>query len=104
MHALPYKRITEMLQYKLTLLGIRLITVCEAYSSQCSPLSLAVSKRYAQPDNRKSRGVYIDSNQIWNADAVGAYNILRLYLKKDNPALYFSPKGLSDPKIIKVAV
>ncbi len=70
-----------MLEYKLKLYGIRLIKQEESYTSQCSPLSPEVEKRYAQPSNRKERGLYRDwKRRRYNADAVGAYNILRKYL------------------------
>ena len=51
----------------------------ESYTSQCSPLSPEVGKRYAEPSKRKERGLYRDGNRTYNADAVGAYNILRKY-------------------------
>ncbi len=31
----------------------------ESYSSQCSPVSPEVSKKYAEPSNRKKRGLYV---------------------------------------------
>ena len=40
------------------------------------PVQSAVTrggKRYAQPCNRKQRGLYRDRNRKYNADAVGAY-------------------------------
>ena len=73
----------------------------ESYSSQCPPDSIDVSKKYAVKQNRIKRGLYICNGNIFNADCVGAYNILRLYLhtiKKDYPAY----KMLSNP--LKVAV
>ena len=53
------------------------IVVGRSYTSQCSPLSPEVGKRYAEPSKRKERGLYRDGNRTYNADAVGAYNILR---------------------------
>ena len=32
-----------------------------------------------EPSNRKERGLYRDGNRVYNADAVGVYNILRKY-------------------------
>ncbi|URW85706.1 transposase [Blautia wexlerae] len=78
-HSLPYNRIYIMLEYKLKRYGIRFIKQEESYTSQCSPLSPEVGKRYAEPSNRKERGSYRDGNRVYNADAVGAYNILRKY-------------------------
>ena len=79
LHALPYRRIRQLLQYKLALKGISLFAQNEAYTSQCSPCSPSVSKEYANKKNRVHRGLYIENQSVWNADAVGAYSILRLY-------------------------
>lgn len=87
LHSLPYAKIYNLLEYKLKLQGITMIKQKEAYSSQCSPNSKDVSKKYAVRSNRKKRGLYMEGETIYNADCVGAYNILRLYLKrikKDN--------------------
>ena len=46
-HGLPYNKLYIMLEYKLKLYGIQLIKQEESYTSQCSPLSPEVSKRYA---------------------------------------------------------
>lgn len=106
LHSLPYNKIYEMLEYKLALRGIRLIKIKESYSSQCSPKSKRVAKRYAKKSNRKHRGLYVEDGIIYNADSVGSYNILRIYLEKmgiDKKCMKL--KGLSNPKkIIKVAV
>ena len=48
-----------MLEYKLKMYGIRLEKQKESYSSQCSPVSPEVSKKYAEPSNRKKRGLYV---------------------------------------------
>ncbi|MBO5070865.1 MAG: transposase [Roseburia sp.] len=82
LHALPYAQLIQKLEYKLRRYGIRLICQKESYSSQCSPHSEKVDKHCAQKGNRKSRGLYMDGKQIYNADCVGAYNILRLYLQE----------------------
>ena len=98
---MPYAVIYHMLSYKLSMNGITLIKQIESYTSQCSPLSIKVSKEYANKSNRAHRRLYCDSGSIWNADSVGAYNILRL--NKDFTQM---PKatGLSNPTVIKVAV
>ena len=101
-HALPYKKIYGMLQYKLAMEGIRLVKIKESYSSQCSPLSEKVHKSQAVKSNRKYRGLYFESTDIWNADSVGAFNILRLYFTKENKVVNFTPRYLSNP--LKVAV
>ncbi len=104
LHAFPYEKIYKMLEYKLALYGIRLVRQEESYTSQCSPLAPKVSKRYAAGENRVMRGLYRDGDHLWNADVVGAYNILRKYLAAKHittniPAL---PKGA--PVVVKVAV
>ena len=101
-HQLPYKKLTELLTYKLALQGIRLIKISEAYSSQTAPSAPLVSKQYATPKNREKRGLYVDGKTIYNADAVGAYNILRLYLQKENISITLPYDRLCSPK--KVAV
>ena len=77
-------KIYQMLEYKLALYGITLIKQPEAYSSQCAPTTCMVSKQYASKNKRRTRGLYQDGCMLYNADAVGAYNILRLYLQKTN--------------------
>ena len=103
-HAFPYAQVYTMLEYKCALGGIRCVKVNEAYSSQCSPLSLLVSKEYAQKANRKERGIFCDDGLYWNADSVGAFNILRLYFQKAGITKNLPLKGLSSPKYLKVAV
>lgn len=101
-HAFPKDKIITLLRYKLKMVGITLIEQKESYSSQCSPTSTAVSKKYAQKSNRKNRGLYVENKNIWNADAVGAYNILRLYFQSQKKCVGFKPTHLSNP--VKVAV
>ena len=101
---LPYNRLYSMMEYKLKMYGIRFVRQEESYTSQCSPLSPEVEKRYAQPCNRKQRGLYRDRNRKYNADAVGAYNILRKYLSVSGEKKELSVTGLKTPEIIKVAV
>ena len=84
--------------------GIRLVLQNEAYGSQCSPLSPAVGKTYAQKRNRRQRGLYHDNGVIWNADIVGAYNILRLYLQSLGMSIVVPAESISTPTVIKVAV
>lgn len=103
-HSLPYKKIYTMLKYKLVLKGINFIKQEESYSSQCSPCSVAVSKTYANKNNRVFRGLYKDDNSCWNADAVGAYNILRKYLFSINKELIYKQGDIPNPYIKKVAV
>lgn len=104
LHSLPYKKIVQMLEYKLAKEGILLIRQNEAYTSQCPPDSECVDKHYAEKSNRRERGLYAKSGVIWNADSVGAFNILRKYLKKASIEMPCSPNLITETKVIKVAV
>lgn len=103
-HSLPYDRLYSLLDYKLKLEGIELIKIKESYSSQVSPFAPKVSKTYATKSKRKHRGLFIDKRIKFNADSVGAFNIMRLYEQKENKGLTIPLKGLSSPNRIKVAV
>ena len=103
-HFLPYDKIYSLLEYKLKLGGIELIKSKENYSSQVSPFAPEVSKKYATKNKRKYRGLYVDQMTLFNADSVGAFNILRLYEQKENKGLLIPIKGLSNPQKINVAV
>ena len=46
----------------------------------------------------------INGNRVYNADAVGAYNILRKYHSVCGVKKELSVTGLKTPEIIKVAV
>jgi putative transposase len=102
LHGLPYAKLYAMLEYKLALEGISFVKIKESYSSQCSPLSAVVSKKYAVKRNRVNRGLYKDGKHIWNADAVGAYNIARLYAVKHDGYELTTLTGSTE--IINVAV
>ena len=104
LHALPYRQIFATMEYKLAMEGISTIHRKESYSSQCSPLSPVVSKAYAAKKNRVKRGLYMDNGATWNADCVGAYNILRLYLSDINRPGPLSPHEIRVPYVAKVAV
>lgn len=104
LHSLPYERIYMQLEYKLKMEGIRLIRQEESYSSQCPPQSQEVSRIYAEKKNRKKRGIYAADAVIYNADAVGAYNILRKYNAVSGKEIQIPIIGLSNTNTIKVAV
>ena len=104
LHALPYAKIYGMLEYKLAMHGITLAKQTEEYSSQCSPHAPQVTKKYAKKCNRTNRGLYKDQLSVYNADAVGAYNIMRKYFAGCGKEKKISVTGLSSPLIIKVAV
>lgn len=99
LHTFPYEQIYQKLGYKLELRGIQMVRQNEAYSSQCPPDSKSVSERYAIKTNRKYRGLYISNRRKYNADCVGAYNILRLY-KTDFQSANLN--CLSSPRIIHI--
>ncbi|WP_273394151.1 zinc ribbon domain-containing protein, partial [Clostridium sp. AF02-29] len=103
-HGLPYNKLYIMLEYKLKLYGISLTKQEESYTSQCSPFSPEISKRCAEASNRKERGMYITDGVRYNADAVGAFNILRKYFSVSGKQKELSVTGLKNPEIIKVAV
>ena len=104
LHSLPFDKIYLMLSYKLEMYGISFEKQTEPYTSQCSPLSDDVSKKSAKKSQRVKRGLYCENGQIWNADAVGAYNIMRLYAQNAGITTRFACKGLSNPPVIQVAV
>ena len=98
---MPYAKIYALLEYKLNQYGIEMVKQKEHYTSKCSPNSKQVSKKYASKTNRKKRGLYVDGSNIYNADCVGAYNILRLYLKKMKKG-HLDYGNLSSPKNVTV--
>lgn len=104
LHALPYDKIYAMLEYKLALYGIILKKQTEEYTSQCSPYAPEVSKRYAEKNKRVNRGLYKEQSHVFNADSVGAYNIMRKYIAVSGVEKEMSVSGLSSPNIVKVAV
>ncbi len=104
LHSLPYAKIYQMLEYKLSQNGIRFIKQEESYTSQCPPDSASVSKEYAQKKNRIYRGLYQDGKKIYHADAVGAYNILRKYFAVSGIKIKLSVTGLNQTEVVKVAV
>ena len=73
----------------------------ESYTSQCG--RYRKYQKYAEASNRKERGMYITDGVRYNADAVGAFNILRKYLSVSGKQKELSVTGLKNPEIIKVA-
>lgn len=104
LHALPYDRIYKQLEYKLREEGFAFVKQEESYTSQTSPLTDTVSKENAERTNRIKRGLYTDGEYSWNADVVGAFNILRLYLQKENIDLKLDPMAIRSPYVMKVPV
>ena len=95
--AINFSKIYRLLDYKLKLVGIELIKVNEAYSSSCSPVSPLVDKRFANKTNRVYRGLFKEGNNVYNADIVGAYNIMRIYRQNNNDNFLMPKVGLSNP-------
>ena len=93
-----YPKIYELLSYKLLKEGIELIKEEETYSSQCPPDSPSVDKEYGNKKARKKRGLYKTKGKIYNADSLGAFNIMRLYRQNNNLDFDTPIKGLSNPK------
>ena len=103
-HSLPYSKVYEKLKYKLAMSGIAFYMQNEAYSSQVSLLSDKVSKENAEPEKRVKRGLYVDGKYSWNADCVGAVNILRLYLDSEGKNKKIEAAKVKHPYVAKVAV
>ena len=103
-HSLPYGKIYEQLKYKLAKSGIAFHMQYEAYSSQVSLLSDKVSKENAEPKKRVKRGLYVDGEYSWNADCVGAVNILRLYFESEGKTKIIDAAKVKHPYVAKVAV
>jgi len=68
----------------------------EAYTSSCPIDSKDISKEY-QEKHRIERGLYKHNGIIYNADCVGAYNIMRKYAINNNIDIPMINKGLSSP-------
>lgn len=98
-YSVAFARIVKVLQYKLDIIGVRLVKVDEAYSSQCPPDSNSVSKQCRVKHRRKKRGLYKYKGQIYNSDCLGAFNILRIYYQnKNEPIRSLDYRFISNPK------
>ncbi len=104
LHSLPFDKIYHCLEYKLIRKGVTLIKQNEAFTSQCSPTSKEVSKEYADKNKRIYRGLFKSGNDIYNADSVGAFNILRKYYQENNTSRNLNYKCLSNPTKISISV
>ena len=80
LHGFPYLKFYKLMRYKCTLAGIRFIVRSEAWTSQCPPDSLGIAREFAEKSKRVFRGMYCHNGVLYNADAVGAFNILRKFL------------------------
>lgn len=84
-HALPFKKLVQMITYKAEQAGISVdSTITEEYTSQtCAMCKPMPTKEHAHKSNRKHRGLYVcqDCQTVINADLNGAMNISKKYLK-----------------------
>lgn len=81
-HKWPFKKLLDLLTYKAEDSGIFVEKQEESYTSQCSPYEIEVSEKTARKSNRKHRGLYAANGKLFNADCIGAYNILKKYLQR----------------------
>ncbi len=102
--SINFAKIYQLLDYKLKLVGIELIKVNEAYSSTCSPNSPLVNKEYSNKANRIHRGLFKDGDVVYNADIVGAYNIMKIYRQINSNDFIMPIVGLSNPKKVYIPV
>ena len=64
-----------------------------------------IQKEAFKPWHRsKERGLYVAKGEVFNADAVGAYNIMRKYFAISGIEKEMSVSGLANTRILKVAV
>jgi transposase len=79
--AIPFDRLIQQIRYKAQLVGIKVTTEEEGYTSKCSALDLETIGKHedhAYAGKRVKRGLFRTSLGILiNADVNGALNILR---------------------------
>jgi IS605 OrfB family transposase len=89
---IPHRKLVNMLKYKCEELGIEVIEVDERYTSKASPINDDIVSVQSKKKNgeevqfsgkRISRGLYKDLKlgKVFNADLVGAMNILKVGAK-----------------------
>jgi len=89
---IPHRKFVDVLKYKCQELGIEVVEVNEKYTSKCSPINDDVVEMQTKKANgeevqfsgkRIKRGLYKDLklNKVFNADLVGAMNILKVGAK-----------------------
>ena len=94
LHAWPYRKIIQMLRYKAALKGILVEEVSECYTSTTCP----VCGRRAK-SARVERGLFVHCNRAFNADVVGAFNILGRYLQDNGLPLLEVVGALARPVV-----
>ena len=80
LHAWPFAKLVALVTYKAALKGIRVVTVPEQGTSTTCP---ACGRRAKSA--RVERGLFLRCGEAFNADLVGAYNIMRRYLREAGP-------------------
>ncbi len=100
----PYGKFYKQLSEKLKKVGIVTVQFDEAYSSQCAPGAEEVSKKFAEKSKRIHRGLFVDGSNTYNADGLGAFNILKSFLKKYGLKQEIPVEGIKSPKVINVSV
>lgn len=74
----PHSRFVQMVRYKCQMLGIRVVTQEESYTSKCSFMDgEEVRKHQTYQGKRVKRGLFKASTGVINADLNGALNILK---------------------------
>ncbi|KNZ70320.1 putative transposase [Thermincola ferriacetica] len=94
LHAWPYRKIIRMLTYKAALKGIRVVDVSEKDTSITCP----ICRRRAK-SARVMRGLFRHCGCLFNADMVGAYNILQRYLQEAGQPASGVVGGLARPAV-----
>jgi len=81
---IPIQKLKQVVTYKASLVGIKVLEVDEAYTSKCSSLDLEpIQKQPHYMGRRILRGLFKGSNYLLNADVNGALNILRKVIGDD---------------------
>ncbi len=99
----PYELFYRQLRFKLAKIGVDITKHSEAYTSQCAPSSESVDKKYANKSNRVQRGLFVDGDEEYNADGVGAFNILKSFFQKYGIEYEIPVDGIKNPEIIIVS-
>ena len=106
---IPHARFIDMITYKANIVGIRLITLNESYTSKCSSLDneeICHHEKYV--GKRSKRGMFVTSKGIRiNADVNAAINIYRRHVTAMGSSVTIDSKQmegiLAHPLKIKVA-